>query len=423
MAKTIDSLVTFVPITSYKIDINEFTCLRVKACYDKGYGFRAGFVPAWGNEYCWGCCIDGSDNPLTAGIRVDVEPAKKNNAKRLMEIIGNLGKAKEIIAALFDDREWDKLRGVLHNVGRYGYTDAFRQQAEKMLQEREAKSETTEQKSNNSNSETTMEKKTKAADLIGKTIVNGNMKYVVIEAIDDEKIKVEFTSGDRTPVAMPMRVEQVDKLLAGGWKFADGTTATEAKSGDDVEEVEDIKPEAPKAAKTVGMNPEPPKTEKPKAKTEKPKAKADETKAAADGGKLVYSTYKNGKGKECARISGFADDQHPVYQAADTLHASSSYETRGGKKSFYLCFGPRYAAAAKDVCDALNAGKSLADCKDIIDKATEERAARREAWKQKREERKAGKTYTEQEVVDLVERIVAGDKAAMDELNAMKKAA
>ena len=289
---------------------------------------------------------------------------------------------------------------------------------------------------NNKNSET-MAENVKAADLIGKTIVNGNMKYVVTGAVDDEKIKVEFTSGDRAPVAMPMRVEQVDKLLAGGWKFADGTTATETKASDDVEEVEDIKPEKPKA-KTVKMDE--PKAEKPKTKTEKPKVtlktkhpqdkdepKAKTEKPKSETARFTYSTYQNKKGKTCARITGFAETDAAYVNAAD-LHGSASYERgKDGSKTFYMVFGPRYVAAAKDMCAALNAGKTLSDCKSIVDKATEERAQQREEWKQKREERKAekpdGKVYTEAEVADLIKRVIAGDKEAMDIVNAMGKAA
>ena len=260
---------------------------------------------------------------------------------------------------------------------------------------------------NNKNSETM-----KAADLIGKTIVNGNMKYVVTGAVDDEKIKVEFTSGDRAPVAMPMRVEQVDKLLAGGWKFADAA-ATETNASDDVEEVEDIKPEKPKA-KTVKMDE--PKAEKPKAKTEKPKTE----KPKADGKQYAYSTYQNKKGKTCARISGFADDD-AVYQkdVAAVLH--------GSPMDGCLLFGKAYVAFAKQLCDALNDGKSIEECKSMLAAYDEKRAADKAQAKAEREERKAekpdGKVYTEEEVADLIKRVIAGDKEAMDIVNAMGKAA
>jgi len=266
-----------------------------------------------------------------------------------------------------------------------------------------------------------MTKNVKAADLIGKTIVNGNMKYVVTEAIDDEKIKVEFTSGDRAPVAMPMPVAQVEKLLAGGWKFADGTTATETKASDDVEEVEDIKPEKPKA-KTVKMGE--PKAEKPKGKAKggKSQGQAPDSSQAANkkSQSFTYSTYQNKKGKTCAKIAGFKDDD-AVYKkdTAAVLH--------GSPQDGCLLFGKAYVAFAKQLCDALNEGKSIDDCKAMLAKYDEKRAADKAQAKAEREEHKAekpeGKVYTEQEVADLIKRVIAGDKEAMDIVNAMGKAA
>ena len=187
----------------------------------------------------------------------------------------------------------------------------------------------------------------------------------------------------------------------------------------------------------------------PKAKTAKPKAKKSEAKAenlntegiasgtrersgkpeTSASGKLRYSTYKNKKGKQCAKITGFGEND-PAYANCADLHGSASYERdKKGDKTFYLVFGPRYVDAAKEVCDALNAGKAFADCKAIIDAATEERAKQRDEWKQKREERKAnadaskGKTYTEAEVADLLKRVIAGDAEAMRIVNEMSKAA
>ena len=105
---------------------------------------------------------------------------------------------------------------------------------------------------------------------------------------------------------------------------------------------------------------------------------------------------------------------------AESIHASSTYERdKKGEKHYMLIFGPRYAAAAKEVCQALNAGKTLDDCKAIIDAATEERQQKREAWKQKRseyQERKAnGETkaetkqgYSDADVAEMLKKIMAG---------------
>lgn len=237
----------------------------------------------------------------------------------------------------------------------------------------------------NSQNKTIMAKKLQAADLIGKTITvvnNEKIKYVVKSA-DGDKLITDFIMEGREPMPCPVPMSQVQTMVdAGTWRI-DGVTAT-SKTAEDVEDVQDVQP----TAQTVDIKP---KTEKPKAKKpskvkgQKSKAESPETKGAT----LRYSTYTNKKGKTCARISGFSETDAAYVNCAD-LHGSASYErNKKGEKSFYLVFGPRYADAAKDVCDALNAGKTLAECQAIIDRATEERAKQREEWKQKREEHKA----------------------------------
>ena len=253
----------------------------------------------------------------------------------------------------------------------------------------------------NSQNKTIMEKKLQAADLIGKTITvvnNEKIKYVVKSA-DGDKLITDFIMEGREPMPCPVPMSQVQTMVdAGTWRI-DGVTAT-SKTAEDVEDVQDVQP----TAQTVKMQAEPKRKKRAsKSKTEKPKATEPTT-------KLVYSTYKNKKGKTCAKVVGFSETDAAYVNAAD-LHGSASYErNKKGEKSFYLVFGPRYAAAAKEVCDALNAGKPIADCRAIIDKATEERAKLREEWKAKREEHKAqaeaktgqkgntSKLYTEAEV-------------------------
>lgn len=272
---------------------------------------------------------------------------------------------------------------------------------------------------NNKNTET-MAENVKAADLIGKTIVVGdNTATIVIKSADGDKLTAEFKRGDAPAVTMPLPLSQVEKMMADGvWKIADGAQAaaeTKATASEDVEEVTDVKPEKPKA-KTVKMGEPKAKTDKPKGKQEKPKAEKPKTETA----RFTYSTYQNKKGKTCAKIAGFKDDD-AVYQkeTATALHGSPM----GGS----LLFGKAYVAFAKQLCDALNEGKSIDELKAMLAAYDTQRAADKAQAKAEREEHKAekpaGKVYTEQEVVDLVERIIAGDKAAMDELNAMKKAA
>ena len=80
-----------------------------------------------------------------------------------------------------------------------------------------------------------------------------------------------------------------------------------AKSEEEKPKAE-TKAEEPKAEKPKATKP---KTTKPK--SEKPKAKA---KANDEKPKLIYETYTSKKGKTCARIKGFSEDDI-IYQNAE----------------------------------------------------------------------------------------------------------
>lgn len=269
------------------------------------------------------------------------------------------------------------------------------------------------------------------ADLIGKTIVvNGsNVKYV-IKSVDGDKLMTDFIMGDRT-MPCPVPMSQVESMVEAGKWTIEGETASENKA-------EDVKPEAiateeatveePTATKEVEEvidEPEPAPAQTVKMKTEMPKDKAEEkatknkpqkpqTKAKSDTSHqhsaLKYETYTTKKGKTGAKIVGFHETD-AAYLAGPELHGSKAWENdKQGNKTFCLLFSHRYAKAAEDVCKALNAGKSVADCQAIIDGCTEERAQRREEWRARRDARdnattndgeataKTEKLYTEAEV-------------------------
>jgi hypothetical protein len=126
----------------------------------------------------------------------------------------------------------------------------------------------------------------------------------------------------------------------------------------------------------------------PKAKKSEPKAKgAKKEQEAPAAGRLRYETYTTKKGKTGAKIVGF-NETDAAYLAGPELHGSKAWENdKQGNKTFCLLFSHRYAKAAEDVCKALNAGKSVADCQAIIDGCTEERAQRREEWRARRDAR------------------------------------
>lgn len=164
--------------------------------------------------------------------------------------------------------------------------------------------------------------------------------------------------------------------------------------------------------------------------------------------RLTYSTYektktnkKTGKPYKVthAKIMGFSDTDE-AYKNGVELHGSASYESVDGKRVYGLYFGHRYAEAAKQVCETLNAGGTLADCKAIIAAASEANAKKHEGWRAKvaewqkqREAKKAAKssngkasdtaaekTYTMTEIAAMMQRALAGED--VPELAAVKEA-
>lgn len=503
-SKTIDNMDFYVAIAGYQLPSvpdQTFNSLRVSVGYRKGSGFYASFHPGWGSGSMWGCVFDFSKDPLSSGMTVEVEPATKNNAKRIAEMTESLKMAKDIIAALFDDREWQKLKGVLQNAAKFGYTEKFKEQGEAYLAARVSKryekavkptepsepvvkqvdvmglmgalqtkgkaklsdfakpieSESNE-KENNSNQET-MAQNVKAADLIGKVIIVGNNQgTITVKSVQDNgMLACEFKKTDSdaiTPMAVTMQNLQA-MTERGLWKLKeDGGSKTEdvhqtsavspqtseVTTDADVAEVDDIAPKVTPRAKPEEPKSEEPKSEEPTAKVtpigkpkqEKPKKNTNPTNQTNKGGKYVYSTYLTSKGKTGAKITGVSETD-AAYQQASSIHASGSYtKDKDGNKYFYLCFGPRYAEAAKKVCELLNAGKPIEDAIAVVNAATEERAVKREEARVKREERKAqisavslqpSKGYSDKDVAEMLRKVLAGGDVPEDIKALMKQAA
>lgn len=262
----------------------------------------------------------------------------------------------------------------------------------------------------------------KPAELIGKKIVIKNTaNYYVVTAVEGDVVKTEFHMGNQEPKPVPLNARTLENFFASGVWTIEGEEPAKATATEDIPEVEDIQPEAPKAKPKS----EEPKVEKPKATKPKaePKPKQEAPKAdAPKGGKYTYETYTTSKGKTGAKILGVSESD-AIYQQAAAIHASGSYtKDKDGNKHFYLCFGPRYTKAAESICKVLNSGKNeeqkMAECKLIVAQATEERAQQREEYKAKREERKASaeseKTYTAKEVAKILNDVMKGGKLPKD---------
>lgn len=169
-----------------------------------------------------------------------------------------------------------------------------------------------------------------------------------------------------------------------------------------------------------------PKTSKPK--SEKPKAKA---KANDEKPKLIYETYTSKKGKTCARIKGFSEDD-TIYQNAELIHASKTWERdKKGNKTFMLVFGPVYAAAAKQLCDAINSGKkedvapALAAIENALTTHRKEREEKRAEYKAKKAANTTTKSegcYTKEDVAAMLQKVMAGEDIP-EEIKSLLKAA
>lgn len=204
-------------------------------------------------------------------------------------------------------------------------------------------------------------------NIVGKTIKAGENAKYIIKAIEGDKLITEFTFGNNAPMVCPLPKVQLEKMLeAGKWTIEGTATTTESKSE--------------------------PKADNPNGKTKAPQ--------------YTCTEYVNKKGKKCARINGVSDTDEAYTNAAE-IHASGSYEYVGkkGDKRYFLAFGSRYAKVAKDVCDAMNAGKPFADLKAIIEARTEERAN--------------ATAYTAEQVAEMLRKVMDGGDIPADIKQAM----
>lgn len=439
MASKIQGHNFYVAITPYNVQgvEDQYNELSVFTNYnDYTHQFYVSLHAGWKSTFGHGSIIMGDSNPLTASTRVYVKESPRNSQKTINEIGAALELAKTDIAWLFDERMWPELRQFVKDVALCGYNENLKSQISNLKLQKN----------------TTMEKTVKAADLIGKTIVVGdNQATIVIKGVDGDKLSAEFTKdGKATPMSFPL--SQLKGMTEKGlWKISltpdpsPKGKGSEVTTEADVAEVEDIVPVVTPKEKSDGGSktadvPQPiPADEEPapikvKLKTNaKTKAKTQPSAVNPQPSTFKYETYTTSKGKTGAKITGVSETD-AAYQQASAIHASASYERdKDGNKQFYLCFGPRYAEAAKQVCEALNAGKPIEDAIAIIDKATEERATKREEWKQKREERKAQtsalstqtseKFYTQSELAEWLRKLNAGDPTAAKFFNDLAKAA
>ena len=206
--------------------------------------------------------------------------------------------------------------------------------------------------------------------------------------------------------------KSLPKIVGAGHKVAIVDPITKPKAPEAPVAEEPKKPELP------APEPEPAAEEpQPKKRGRKPSAKKQEP-------QYTFSTYQNDKGKTCAKINGFKEDDE-IYQNGKAIHASKSWVVKDGRKELMLLFGPVYVAAAERLCSALNAKdaaaiKTACSCFDDALKAHRDKKAEARSEFKKKAERRAKrkketakapkeKVYTETEVRKLLQNYAADE--------------
>lgn len=150
-------------------------------------------------------------------------------------------------------------------------------------------------------------------------------------------------------------------------------------------------------------------------------------------------TYTTKKGATAPQIIGFGGENDPrwkrLYDEKPKWVSVSWYKDVSGEKLYRLVFGVRYMEAAKALTEVYNTAdreawkQAESNCQAVYKQAQADGKAqweaKKEEWAAKRESKKAKseqpnvKTYTEQEVAALMQRVMRGDKEALEQVNAM----
>ena len=397
-----------VPVTGYTVGDNTFTNLRVGVSYRRDAGFMVSIHPGWGDDRFWGCVFNGSKNPLTSGGSVLVEPAVRNNARKLQAMFDNLNclHARVMISGLFDEREFKHLEGVLVQIALSGWTTAeryletvrheetVRRQVENGLKARIS----------NKQNQTTM-----------KLNLSNNKNESANAAKQQVNNNVEVHEVDLVGVIGALKTK-------GHAKFSD-----HFKDAEVVEPIGEVKAEEPKAAPKPKVA-----LEKKQRTPKKPAPKAD-----AKPAQYAVVLLPTKDGGQWPKLYGFANEQQAKAMAdklPNSITASWDYGPNGeGRetktKHWCLKMGKRYCGVAKQLCDALNSGnakaiaKAVTDFRGVYDTAKAEGQAERKAAKdnapkaakpkdEPKAEKKSG--YSAKDVAAMLKDIIAGKDIPAD---------
>lgn len=468
----------YVNITPYEHEGNKYDMLRVSITHRKGKGFYVCYIAGWKTSMGYGCMGVGDGTPLSSVQWLQINDAQRNSTKEQQRMMRNLQAFSDGIAWLFDHREFKKLNTAICNIAIYGYTDAYRKQMEKFMQTTTTNktSEQTEVLKSTTESFTmkmyrTMKEKNPGTVLLFRC-------DCFYEAYDDDARKLSNILGltvcqrdSVDAVGFPhtsldhclpkliragIRVAIIDKLEGptkgkeqqpvGKAKIAEQPTSieqlTEVEQSKAVEPILNSQPSIPNSNTAMVK-----KTINNKNGKVQPTAKVENLQIVSNGLPDVrFATYTTKKGGTAPQIIGFSGEDDPRWKAIydkKPKWVSAGWIYSDSKRVYRLIFGTRYIDVAKKLCEAYNIDDrqawqaAEAECEECYHQAQAEGKARWEAIKAerkaKRTERKESiiatfaaeqsteKFYTEQEVATLMQRVLAGDKAAIAEVNAMIK--
>lgn len=435
---TKNSLTLMVDVTPYEHKGNNYDALNIVVSFKKSVGFHVNYQPVKRTTYGYKTGPMPSSDPLVQGVGFVVNQSSRNNVKKLMAMQCALQIAEEGIKLYFDNREYDKLQALMTDVCNYGYTPAIEQR----VADYKAQCEAHENVAATASEESPMMEqyrslKAKHTDAL--LLFRCGDFYAIYE--DDAKAAAEvlgltITHRDGLTMAgFPNNAldTYLPKLIRSGKRVAicDPLEAPKAMPKSEETPTESKQPET-----TVSINAEPAKVEN-----------TDEQVVSMgnDLPEVKFATYTTKKGATAPQIIGFVGEDDPrwkrLYDEKPKWVSASWYKDVNGNKCYRLIFGVRYMDVAKALTEAYNTGDREAwqqaeqACKSVYEQAQADGKARWEAkkqeWADKRAEREAKntqtaiaeqpnvKTYTEQEVAALMQRVMAGDKEAMEQVNAI----
>lgn len=451
--KATTNLSMIIDVTPYEHEGNHFNALDVTVSYAKGIGFVVCYQPVMKGKSVFSFIRVGDRSPLTSMQRVHIKDSVRNSTKELKIMQQNLSDFKDGIAYLFDKRDWDRLNSALKNVSLHGYTDAFRKQMEEYTDKHSSVAPSSPVKDTDSrvayakqyreykakNPDTLLlfrcgefyeiynEDAKVAADVLGLTLTedNGMIKVGFPHHEIDTYLPKLIRAGKRVAIC--------DQLEAPKGNYTNRKeTKTESKH-------HQITSNNETNMVTINMK---------ESKSVQPTQVEDNEQVVSMGNDLPevkFATYTTKKGAAAPQIIGFGGEEDPrwkhIYDEKPKWVSASWYKDVTGVKAYRLIFGVRYMEVAKALTEAYNTGDREAwkhaeqECEATYHQAQADGKARWEAkkqeWDNKRSEREikntknaiAGqsnvKTFTEQEVAVLMQRVMEGDKEVLEQVNAI----